>query len=863
VKKLSSFNYINMKIFCFLLIGIFCLSCSKAQHTPIEFTLRPYFFDAGMKDSEVDKSSILLSPNFLYSDEYGYGWTTKNLEAFNHNEWHESRDDKTIDGLSADKISFKADLPNGDWWITIWFDGGLEDSSTVSLSINGIDHELNLQDFSPSAESEQLREAPQKMYRIVQRKVNVSNSPLTFTLKGGRDLARILSFSLIPDQSEPVTSQQKKVISLLQEKASYDSKDSANTFLDVIKDLPENDENRSFKAFWEQRISIIKEAEKYFYFRGWSWATNKTGLGLFDHLHQSVMLYDAILSPQNAEKLPLYERALWYRARTLYWLKLERGGYNEGNQAEIDLAKIFTMKPNNELVRMYNGAKIDSPDPFDNIAKPLNAPDWAFTEWELMNRLKYIADWWVLEQQSETGEFGGKFGDDVEILRWWSPLILSGDDVAHTGWKKLADGVWNSSKVYKGYAKNPSDVEHSSEFIADTAPLMVLFNDNPEYEKRLAYSSEYFKDLWSGYNSNGDRFFKSAWFSSTEIETEPPKNRDVVYNTRATKAARYYAWKTKDPSSVEALIEWAESWLSISQTEDKGKPLGIIPPSIEFPSGVINGPEKNWYTANMLWDYFNWNGSTAVLDQLLYTWTLTGDDKFLKPFIQHLELVKKYESSLSKSETDFEKGSEEWAAYVVGNNANFWNVVGTWRLLTGDNRYDEIIIERGTPFIKYRLTGNEDFLVEGMEKYLETVRYNYPMLTSEGIHTDRIFIKEGGVREAGILQAMVTGYGIAESSSPYIAVSWEKASRDLTYLVTDSDSSSLDVDLYSFSDSNELVTMRLWQLRSGEYTLAKKVNGKEETQQISIKKGGERFKINVEPKNLTTIHIRKVEGLNE
>ncbi|MEP0461578.1 MAG: hypothetical protein ABJD55_09090, partial [Flavobacteriaceae bacterium] len=85
----------------------------------------------------------------------------------------------------------------------------------------------------------------------------------------------------------------------------------------------------------------------------------------------------------------------------------------------------------------------------------------------------------------------------------------------------------------------------------------------------------------------------------------------------------------------------------------------------------------------------------------------------------------------------------------------------------------------------------------------------------------------------------------------------------LTYLVTDSDSSSLDVDLYSFSDSNELVTMRLWQLRSGEYTLAKKVNGKEETQQISIKKGGERFKINVEPKNLTTIHIRKVEGLNE
>jgi hypothetical protein len=110
---------------------------------------------------------------------------------------------------------------------------------------------------------------------------------------------------------------------------------------------------------------------------------------------------------------------------------------------------------------------------------------------------------------------------------------------------------------------------------------------------------------------------------------------------------------------------------------------------------------------------------------------------------------------------------------------------------------------------------------------------------------------------------MITGYGIAESSSPYIAVSWEKASRDLTYLVTDSDSTKLDVDLYSFSDTDEALTMRLWQLRSGEYTLTKKVNGKAVARQITIEEGGERFKINVEPKNLTTIQIRKAEGLNE
>ncbi|HBX65874.1 MAG TPA: hypothetical protein DEG32_06845, partial [Balneolaceae bacterium] len=66
----------------------------------------------------------------------------------------------------------------------------------------------------------------------------------------------------------------------------------------------------------------------------------------------------------------------------------------------------------------------------------------------------------------------------------------------------------------------------------------------------------------------------------------------------------------------------------------KGKPVGIIPASIAFPSGEFNGSEDNWYTANMYWDYFDWSGGSAILDQLLFTWTMTGNDKYLTPFIQ-------------------------------------------------------------------------------------------------------------------------------------------------------------------------------------------------------------------------------------
>ncbi|MEZ4851572.1 MAG: hypothetical protein R3B93_23770 [Bacteroidia bacterium] len=34
----------------------------------------------------------------------------------------------------------------------------------------------------------------------------------------------------------------------------------------------------------------------------------------------------------------------------------------------------------------------------------------------------------VTEKQAENGELGGKFGDDVEISRWWLPAILGADD---------------------------------------------------------------------------------------------------------------------------------------------------------------------------------------------------------------------------------------------------------------------------------------------------------------------------------------------------------------------------------------------------------------------------------------------------
>lgn len=840
-----------MKLLQLLLIGLICSSCNKPQHDPVNFTYKPYFFDAGGSDSKSKDSTIHVTPEFEYSSDKGYGFKESNLSKFYHKATEKSRDEFLIDGVIGTELTFKADIPEGKWWLTIWFEPGMEDSITTQLYLNDVKSELDLQPFSSSAEP---REKIQKMYRVIQRKVAVQND-FSFTLKGVEDEVRLLGFSLIPANEKPSNDSQETVFEEIQEIGDFRNLKKVDDLVSRLKELKSNPDNLNFSSYWIQQLNILKEAEKYFYYRGWSWATDKTGMGLFDHIPQSIVLYDALLTFDGAEEHPLYSKALWYRARLLYWLWLEGAGPKEELAGKRDLADMYKLFPDNEIVQMYNGVKLDQADQFDTVPNKSGTPEWASVQWELTNRLKDIVDWWVNEQQDDNGEFGGKFGDDVEILRWWSPLILSGDETTYLGWERLADGVWNSSKVKDGYAKNPSDVEHSSEFISDTAPLMVFYTDDEEYTNRLKYSSDYFQNLWTGYNENGDRFFKSAWFSSSEIETESPKNRDVSYNARATKAVRYYNWKTNDIDTKNALIEWADAWVDISKSTEKSKPFGIIPPSVEFPSGKINGDEPTWYLANMYWDYFNWSGSTAILDQLLYTWTFTANEKYLEPLMLHLELVKRFKGDLDSNQNPFDKGSEGWAAYIIGNSSGFWNVVENWRLLTGNSGYDTLIKEHGSDFIKYRITGNDKYLIDAMKPYLETVRYNKPMLTSEVIHTDRVFIKEPRSREAGILQGMITGYGADESASPYIAVSWEKSSRDLTFLVTDSDSTKLNVHLYSFSEQEVETTMRIWQLKQGKYELERLIDGKKESEMIEVIQRGERVEIKVPSHELTKITI--------
>ncbi len=769
-------------------------------------------FDAGPADSPVEPGSELLSAKNLYTPKKGFGWTDAPPEEFTRGLLEKSRDSKTIDGVAGPRLGFRADLVPGDWWVTIWLESGLEDPNSLDLQIQGQSQSLRWQKFVARAEPQ--RDQP-KTYRVFQGLAKVGSEGLSIQL-GGDEKVRLLGLSLIR-RAAPTTAAHRQLFKRLSLAGAFESKDSLSELTKQIKDALNRNPDDACSAFWLQQLEQLTLAEDYFAMRGWEWAKTKTGLGMFDRFYQAVMLLDGLLSADPDIQAPLSERALFVRGRILYWLNKQAGGDELAFSGRRDLQQLYALHPDNALLAMYVEQQIDLPDPCDCLASAANAPTWSVAQREALCRLREISHWWVEQQQAPNGEFGGKLGDDVELLRWWTPLVLSGDTTAQRGWEQLADCVWRSDHIRHGYARKVSDVEHASEFVADTMCVLTLFNDDPQYLDRLSHSAKHFDQVWTGLTTGGHRHFRSAWFSATQVDTNEPKGRDLEYNSRAVKAMRYLVHRKPDPTTIRLLHEWSLAWVHAALRTDKGKPRGIVPASIRFTDEALNGDEQTWYQANMFWNYYEWKhyAGSMMLDQLLFTYLLTKDKQLLEPMFLALELIQAEESQFpNDGERQLKKGSPTWAAFTLAEQQPFWNVVEQWRFSTGDPRWDDLILRYGTHYGGYRLSGDERHLVTGLERLLENVRYNTPLKTSEAVHTDRVYAPG-----SDHLKAMLTGDGVQEDLSPYFAVTWEQTGTDFTALVTETGRDTLQVKLYSHSDQSEQITMRPWQLTPGTYRL--------------------------------------------
>lgn len=797
--------------------------------------------DAGPLEA-VAHDALPLTPDVAYNAARGYGWTNTpaTMKPLTRPDLARSRDAFTIDSVEADELGFRIDLPEGDWVVTFWMEAGLEDTSTAAFLVNGEARDLGWIEFQPPAEP---RTDLRPEYRMYQGRVSVGDKGLELAWKGNKDKVRLngLQFHRLPETISDfgaVRDDHVQMALRIREAGRYNSNVSLDAIVAELDRMLEEDPEDAFAAHWRSQVDMLARAEEYYLgLLGWEWATNRTGLSMFGRYAQAIMWIDGLLADGGPDN-PLYERALFQRGRILYWLDREGYGQDYDGKPTPELLTLHERHPEDQLLAMYMNKDVDTPDSCDALTAPAAAPDWAVAQREVLCRTRLITHWWTNERQDPNGELGGKYGDDVEMLRWWVIPFFAGDETTRRGWTTLATGVWNSDRLEDGYFKKAHDVEHASEPISDTAPLLSYLDD-PVYVGRLSNSARHFMERWTVQKDNGHRFFRTAWFGAHELDERPPRNRDVPMNGRAAKAVLFYAWASGDEAVIEGVHQWAKGWAAAAMSEAKGKPKGIVPPSVRASDEAINGDEPTWYGANMFWDYFEWSHESGqqIYDLLLFTWKLTGDESLLEPIFASADLIAAH---LNDKAADPAVGSAAWAAKELADTSGFWSVLEQWRLLSGDKRYDGLLMKRGGPYIKFRLTGDRSHLVDAGNAILKMIRYNTPMRTSEALFTDRVYISQ---QEDGVDPVdQITGYltGAMRTTSPYVEVSWDKTSEGFTALVSDATDDTLKVEGYLFDKEAQDIGFRVWRLAPGTYSLTVSQKGrKAKPQRVEITRRGE------------------------
>ena len=340
---------------------------------------------------------------------------------------------------------------------------------------------------------------------------------------------------------------------------------------------------------------------------------------------------------------------------------------------------------------------------------------------------------------------------------------------------------------------------------------------NPKYVERCMESIQGIRDMWTGINDYGHRHFKSSWYSYKEIDSLPPKDCDVPMNTRTVRALRWLAWYNYHPFAMQFMKEWGDAWLEDCRRTDNGKPYGIVPSAIRYYDDRIGGHADNWHHPGLFWSYYDFGGGIRIMQQMLATYTMTGEEKYLEPIVVGLELISKYRNTEAGNP---EIGSEAWVAGLLKNSEDFASVTEQWRIITGNKNFDDVLMSTGSDYLKYRISGNKNYIVRGSQRIIDGIIYGKELISTEGYYTDRIEI--GDIHKSdewasSHLESAYLGSTLDEGFHPFYHISWNGFGDDFAALVVESNSIYLKILVYNFLDQAQEGELNLWHLLPGKY----------------------------------------------
>lgn len=213
--------------------------------------------------------------------------------------------------------------------------------------------------------------------------------------------------------------------------------------------------------------------------------------------------------------------------------------------------------------------------------------------------------------KARDGQLGGGWGDDVEVWRDWVSVLLGyRDPQLEECWIRLAGGVLARPSMVAGYTDQLTDVEHSAELTGDplTSLLLLRPTNTSLQDWAAATLPDLARDLWMGTNNQGRQQFRSTYLTSRGAVDNVLVSCDTAYHSRVLQPS-LLAWQRGDWRPAGLLLDWLESWLAAGRIEERGKPAGVLPSAVSWPSGQVGG-----------WAASTWDDPGCHYSRATYRW---------------------------------------------------------------------------------------------------------------------------------------------------------------------------------------------------------------------------------------------------
>ncbi len=582
---------------------------------------------------------------------------------------------------------------------------------------------------------------------------------------------------------------------------------------------------------------------------------------------------DRYFFPQLEETKPFFPIIAFYRSRMLLSHLIQNGQISmvkENREMYINesirlLKKAIVAFPKNILINAYLG----NYKPWDDLVeKNDKAPGWANYQRMTITKLSHLIHWWIDNRQISDGQFGGGWGDDVEMWRSWVPVLFAfEDEKVVKSQEKLFEGLYGLSRMQKGYTTFLNDVEHTSEEYSDPLTCMLTMQpENPIWEKRALKVMDYIENIWSGINDRGQLQFKSTWFNVDKIDPDPKRSCDSPYHTRLVQPLMLIWLRTGNERIGSFMRKWLKTWVDATFLEESGKPEGIVPAAIHWPDGRPSGGKNWWEPENYHTPLYYYPSQQAnMYECFLQAYHITKDDFYLKPI--RFVAEKRIEGMGEERPDNYKQGSLEWAISEL--KGNLPEILIKYRLITGDYSFDAILERDARGYERYIFEKDLEKLTESLSDLRKSLSLPEEYYTTEVRWTDRLFAFTNKYFnyildeplpsfDAGFLFSCFTGNIGNFKFLPVFGVKWLTDPKDIAILTEINSIQNFEAQLFHFGNKSRKMGALFYNLENGKYSF--KLNGKKQFD-FKINNDNNIIKFTVQPQILTLLSIEKFKSL--